>query len=177
MDHSRAESDHETLCCTRVLHNVAQPAIRILHVPPGDEQSLLHRRRAVLRSAGYWAQTATLSEVELLLRTRYKFDLIIVSSGLNKLKVGLIFFAAGQTPAYVLVGANASRGTPGSSGTAASVCRSAEVGEVRQCQKGTSKTSKMMRAHVSSVPPAFFGLGSHRVFWLLLPFINLGIGT
>jgi hypothetical protein len=68
----------------------------------GDDQTLLHGRRAILRSAGYDAQTATLWEVELLLRTRETFDLVIVSSGLNELRVDLILSAAGETAPYVL---------------------------------------------------------------------------
>ena len=45
-----------------------------------DEQALLHCRRAVLKSPGYDAQTARLSEVKLLLRIGKKFDLVIVST-------------------------------------------------------------------------------------------------
>jgi hypothetical protein len=53
-----------------------------------DEQALLHCRRAVLKSPGYDAQTARLSEVKLLLRIGKKFDLVIVSAGSSEITGG-----------------------------------------------------------------------------------------
>jgi hypothetical protein len=63
---------------------------------------LLHSRRAILRGAGYDAQAATLPEVEILLRTKEKFDLFIVSAGLSELEMRRILSAAGETPTYLL---------------------------------------------------------------------------
>jgi len=83
-----------------------------------DEQALLHCRRAVLKSPGYDAQTARLSEVKLL-RIGKKFDLVIVSAGSSESQVGRILSAAGETPKFVLGGAKLSRGIAGASGTAA----------------------------------------------------------
>jgi hypothetical protein len=142
-----------------------------------DEQALLHCRRAVLKSPGYDAQTARLSEVKLLLRIGKKFDLVIVSAGSSESQVGRILSAAGETSNFVLGGAKLSRGIAGASGTAAGAYRSADVGEVTQCQNGNSKTGKMMRVHISSASATVFRLGLRHVLLLLLPFINLGIGT
>jgi len=64
----------------------------------GDEQALLHSRRAVLRFAGYDAQTARLSEVELLLRIGKKSELLIVSAGSSELPVGAFFLLLARRP-------------------------------------------------------------------------------
>jgi hypothetical protein len=67
----------------------------------GNELEVLHSRCAVLRHDGYEAQAATLSEVEILLRTE-EFDLIVFSGSLSEAERGHILSAAGETPTYVL---------------------------------------------------------------------------
>lgn len=69
----------------------------------GNEPKLLQTRCAVLRHCGYDAQTATLPEAEILLRTE-EFDLIIVSACLSEWERGRILSVAGKTPTYVLPG-------------------------------------------------------------------------
>jgi DNA-binding response OmpR family regulator len=67
----------------------------------GKEQELLQTRCAVLSQSGHDAQSATLEEAEILLRTS-KFDLVIVSAWLSEWERGRILAAAGKTPTLVL---------------------------------------------------------------------------
>jgi DNA-binding response OmpR family regulator len=76
----------------------ARPA-RLLCV--GKEPELLETRCAVLSHFGYDAQSTTLPEAEVLLRTS-KFDLVIVSAWLSEWERGRILLAAGETPTLVL---------------------------------------------------------------------------
>jgi hypothetical protein len=76
----------------------SQPA-RLLCV--GNEVNLLQIRCAVLKSDGYDAESVTVEEAEILLRTE-EFDLIIVSAWLEEREKVRVLEAAGKTPALVL---------------------------------------------------------------------------
>jgi hypothetical protein len=67
----------------------------------GKEPELLELRCAVLNRSGYDAQSASLSEGEVLVRTR-EFDLVIVSAWLEEWERGRILAAAGSTPMLLL---------------------------------------------------------------------------
>jgi hypothetical protein len=76
-------------------------ATRLLCV--GKDLNLLRTRCAVLNQSGYDAQSAPVSEAELLLLTE-KFDLIIVSAFLDDSEKGRILSAAGEMPTLLLHG-------------------------------------------------------------------------
>jgi hypothetical protein len=69
----------------------------------GKELELLQTRCAVLSKSGYDAQSATMSEAEILLRTE-QFDVVVVSAWLSEWERGRILSAAGKTPTYLLSG-------------------------------------------------------------------------
>jgi hypothetical protein len=69
----------------------------------GLDLNLLQIRCAVLKSAGYDAELATVAEAEILLRTE-KFDLVIVSAIMSQKEKGSVISAAGATPMLVLDG-------------------------------------------------------------------------
>jgi DNA-binding response OmpR family regulator len=69
----------------------------------GEEPELLQTRCVVLSQSGHNAQSATLEEAEILLKTS-KFDLVIVSAWLSEWERGRILAAAGKTPVLVLTG-------------------------------------------------------------------------
>jgi hypothetical protein len=69
----------------------------------GNEQDPLMSRCAVLGSAGYKAESASLPEALKLLRTE-DFDLIIVSAWLKEWEKLEILAAAGKTPVLKLEG-------------------------------------------------------------------------
>jgi hypothetical protein len=88
----------------------------------GKDLALLRTRCAVLSQSGYDAQSASVPETQILLRTE-EFDLIIVSAFLDEWEKGCILSAAGKLPAYPHVARINSRSGPaGRSGAAASPC-------------------------------------------------------
>jgi hypothetical protein len=83
----------------------ARPA-RLLCV--GKEVNLLQIRCAVLKSDGYDAESTTLAEAEILLRTE-QFDLVIVSAFLSQEEKSRVMSAAESTPILVLDGVTYAR--------------------------------------------------------------------
>jgi hypothetical protein len=69
----------------------------------GKDIDLLRTRCAVLHQSGYFAESATVQEAEILLRTE-EFDLIVVSAFLDEGEKDRILAAAGKTHTLVLRG-------------------------------------------------------------------------
>jgi hypothetical protein len=69
----------------------------------GKDLALLRTRCAVLSQSGYDAQSASVPEAQILLRTE-EFDLIMVSAFLDEWEKGCILSAAGNMPTLVLRG-------------------------------------------------------------------------
>jgi hypothetical protein len=69
----------------------------------GKDLVLLRTRCAVLSQSGYDAQSASVPEARILLRTE-GFDLIIVSAFLGEWEKGCILSAAGKMPTLMLRG-------------------------------------------------------------------------
>ena len=80
---------------------MAPRSARLLCV--GTDLELMETRCAVLSKSGYDAQSATISDAEILLR-REEFDLIIVSAWLSDSERYRVLAAAGSTPTYVMEG-------------------------------------------------------------------------
>jgi DNA-binding response OmpR family regulator len=74
----------------------------------GKDLALLRTRCAVLSQSGYDAQSATVPEAQILLRTE-EFDLIIVSAFLGEWEKGCILSSAGKMPILILRGLTLAR--------------------------------------------------------------------
>jgi DNA-binding response OmpR family regulator len=80
---------------------MAPRSARLLCV--GTDLELMETRCAVLSKSGYDAQSATVSNAEILLR-REQFDLIVVSAWLSESERDRVTAAAGSTPTCILQG-------------------------------------------------------------------------
>ena len=69
----------------------------------GNDLELMKTRCAELSQSGYDAQSATISDAEILLR-REDFDLIVVSARLSESERDRVIAAAGNTPTCILQG-------------------------------------------------------------------------